>query len=297
VKDQLAVVAEKMKGKVARVIAGWLEGVTYTDFEAAAETHLSPEHVEEKITVIQRYLPGFLTPEKKILEVGSGFGAFTVFSRAIYGYRTYGVEPDPLARDLARELAELTGVDVSIENCAGENLSFADQSFDFVYSSNVLEHVQDPARVLAESIRVLKPEGYLFFTYPNFCSVWEGHYGILWIPCLSKPLAKAYVRLFGRNPGYIDSLQFLNVGFTRRIVKPLLDQVEVMTFGADLWQERMRTLKFGIWGQTSKLKTALTLMHKLPFLLELGISIGKLMHWYYPIVLVLRKKAVDLPAG
>jgi SAM-dependent methyltransferase len=290
IKEELRIIAGNMKRKVAGVIAGWLEGVTFTDFEAAAETHLSPEHVEEKITAIQRYLPGYLTPEKKILEVGCGFGAFTVFCRAMYGYLTCGIEPDTLARNLAHELAELAGVDCPIENSTGENLPFANQSFDFVYSSNVLEHVQDPARVLAESVRVLKPGGYLFFTYPNYCSFWEGHYGVPWIPCLSKPLAKAYVRLFGRNPRYIDSLHFLNVGVTNRMVKPFLDQVEVVTFGADLWQERMRTLKFGAWGQTSKLKKALTLIHKLPFLLEFGILFGKTMSWYYPIVLVLRKK-------
>jgi SAM-dependent methyltransferase len=291
VRNQLKIAADKMTKKVAGVIAIWLDGVTSTDFDAAAETHLSPEHVEEKITVIQRYLPGFLTPEKKILEIGCGFGAFTVFSHAMYGYHTSGIEPDPSARNLAHELAELAGVKCTIKDCSGESLSFPNQSFDFVYSSNVLEHVNDPARVLAEGIRVLKPGGYLFFTYPNYCSVWEGHYGILWIPCLAKPFAKVYVRLFGRNPKYIDSLHFLNVGFTRQIVKPLLDQVEVVTFGADIWQERMRTLKFGAWGQTSKLKKALGLIHKLPFLLEFGVSIGKLMDWYYPIVLVLRKKS------
>lgn len=290
-KEELNVIASKMRSKVAEVIAGWLEGVAYTDFEAAAETHLSPEHVEEKITVIQRYLPGFLSPEKKILEVGCGFGAFTIFCRALYDYQTYAVEPDPRARNCARELAELAGVECPIEDSSGESLPFPDESFDFVYSSNVLEHVQDPSRVLAESIRVLKPGGYLFYTYPNYCSFWEGHYGIPWIPCLSKPLAKAYVRLFGRSPAYLDSLQFLNIGVTRQMLHPLLGQVDVVTFGADLWQERMQRLQFGAWGQTSHLKKALTLIHKLPFLLAIGISLGTSMHWYYPIVLVLRKRS------
>jgi ubiquinone/menaquinone biosynthesis C-methylase UbiE len=201
------------------------------------------------------------------------------------------VEPDPVVRNIALKLAEKSGVKCDIADCPGEALSFPDESFDLVYSSNVLEHVQDPARVLAESVRVLKPGGYLFFTYPNYCSFWEGHYGMFWIPCMNKPMAKLYVRLFGRYAGYIDSLQLMNVRYTRRILEPLLNQVEVMGLGDDLWQERMRSLKFGTWGQSSKLKSVLTTLQKIPFLIDLGIYFGNRMNWYYPIILVLRKKA------
>jgi SAM-dependent methyltransferase len=279
-----------MKGKVAGVLAQWLDGVTETDFEQVAETHLSPGHVEEAIRGIGRYLPGYLTSDRKILEVGSGFGAFAVFGRGIHGLDITGAEPDPVVRAYAQEFAERAGVECTVADCAGEDLSFPDRSFDLVFSSNVLEHVKDPARVLAEAIRVLKPGGYLFFTYPNYCSFWEGHYGMFWIPCMPKSLAKLYVSLFGRNTGYIDSLQFVNVGFTRRIIRPLLGQARLVSLGDDLWQERMRTLKFGEWGQTSRLKRVLASIHKIPFLLEAGIFLGKLMHWYYPIVLVMRKE-------
>jgi len=292
-KDSLAVAAEQMKGRVALILGNWLEGVVKTDLVEVAGTHLSLKHVEEKLQVIERYLPGFLSPGKKILEVGCGFGAFTVFSRALHGYDTTGAEPDPVVREAAQELAEKSGVNTPIAGCPGEALSFPDQTFDLVYSSNVLEHVQDPARVLAESIRVLKPGGYLFFTYPNYCSFWEGHYGIFWIPCMNKPVAKMYVRLFGRRAGYIDSLQLMNVRYTRRILSPLRNQVEVVSFGDDLWQERMQSLKFGEWGLASKLKKVLAMLQKIPFIIDLGIYLGKKLNWYYPIVLVLRKKPIN----
>lgn len=292
-KDPLAGAAEQIKGRVALVLGDWLEGVVKTDLEEVAETHLSLKHVEEKLQVLERYLPGFLSPGKKILEVGCGFGAFTVFSRALHGYDTTGVEPDPVVREMAQELAKKSGVKTSIADCPGEALSFPDQTFDLVYSSNVLEHVQDPARVLAESVRVLKPGGYLFFTYPNYCSFWEGHYGIFWIPCMNKPVAKMYVRLFGRRAGYIDSLQLMNVRYTRQILNPLRNQVEVVSFGDDLWQERMQSLKFGEWGLASKLKKVLSMLRKIPFIFDLGIFLGKRLNWYYPIILVLRKKPFD----
>lgn len=47
-----------------------------------------------------------------------------------------------------------------------ERLSFAAASFDLVVSNDVLEHVDDPARALAEIGRVLRPGGVLLLTVP-----------------------------------------------------------------------------------------------------------------------------------
>ena len=290
--EKITTAVARMKPNVARVLALWLDRVTDGDVFAMAETHLSTAHVADALGVIERYLPGYLTPEKKILEVGSGFGAFAVMGSALHGLDITGTEPDPVVREYAREFAKHAGVACSFADCAGENLAaFSDNSFDFIFSSNVLEHVQDPAKVLAESIRVLKPGGYLFFTYPNYCSFWEGHYGMFWIPCMPKPLAKLYVSLFGRNTKYIDGLQFMNPHFTRRIIRSLLGQATLVGLGADLWQERMRTLAFGAWGQTSKLKRALMVLRRVPLMIPTAIFFGKLMGWYYPIILIMQKKA------
>jgi SAM-dependent methyltransferase len=49
-----------------------------------------------------------------------------------------------------------------------EALSFADATFDVVMSNDVLEHVPHPALALAESRRVLKPGGALFFSVPFY---------------------------------------------------------------------------------------------------------------------------------
>ncbi|MEW6754686.1 MAG: class I SAM-dependent methyltransferase [Candidatus Latescibacterota bacterium] len=52
-------------------------------------------------------------------------------------------------------------------------LPFADSSFDTVYASQVLEHVPEPAELLAEAGRVLRPGGHLILTAPHIWGIHE----------------------------------------------------------------------------------------------------------------------------
>ncbi len=47
-----------------------------------------------------------------------------------------------------------------------QQLSFGDACFDLITHTEVLEHVPDDARALAELHRVLRPQGFLLFTVP-----------------------------------------------------------------------------------------------------------------------------------
>lgn len=54
-------------------------------------------------------------------------------------------------------------------------LPFADEVFDGVFSSNMLEHVPDPAQAFAEIERVLTPRGWAWISFTNWYSPWGGH--------------------------------------------------------------------------------------------------------------------------
>ena len=88
-------------------------------------------------------------PEKGYgLEIGVGSGRFAApLSIAV------GIDPSKKMVELARG----RGVDAALG--VGEELSFKDSTFDYVVIIVTLCFVQDPEKVIAESMRVLKPDG------------------------------------------------------------------------------------------------------------------------------------------
>lgn len=97
-----------------------------------------------------------------VVEIGAGYGAtFPFYPPAVTG--VLALEPDPTLRALARSAAGTAPVPVTVLNGVAESLPASDTSVDVVVSSLVLCSVAEPAAVLAEAIRVLKPGGALLF--------------------------------------------------------------------------------------------------------------------------------------
>ena len=66
----------------------------------------------------------------------------------------------------------------AIRRMEGDTIPFDAGSFDFVINNQVMEHVVDLDRVLAEILRVLKPGGIVISLFPDK-GVWrEGHCGV-----------------------------------------------------------------------------------------------------------------------
>jgi SAM-dependent methyltransferase len=57
----------------------------------------------------------------------------------------------------------------------GLSLPLRDAAADITFSSNVLEHVPDPLRMITEMVRVTKPGGLIYLAYTNWYSPWGGH--------------------------------------------------------------------------------------------------------------------------
>jgi ubiquinone/menaquinone biosynthesis C-methylase UbiE len=111
---------------------------------------------------------------KVVLDYGCGPGhdlvGFAVFSRP---RRLIGL--DVSATSLAQARARLAFHDAAVElvhhDDASPRLPFADASIDYVHSSGVLHHVADPAGVLRELRRVVRPDGEMRVMVYNYESL------------------------------------------------------------------------------------------------------------------------------
>lgn len=100
------------------------------------------------------------------LDIGCG-GGLLAEEFARLGCRVTGIDPSVSSLATARAHAQQSGLEIDYQPGIGEQLPFADASFDLVYCCDVLEHVSDLNRVIAETARVLKPGGVYFFDTIN----------------------------------------------------------------------------------------------------------------------------------
>lgn len=107
-----------------------------------------------------------------VLDVGCG-GGLLAEEFARLGCRVTGIDPSQPSIEAARKHAGQSGLRIDYQVAAGEDLPFPDATFDVVYCCDVLEHVADVDRVVAEAARVLRPGGiYLFDTINRTFRSW-----------------------------------------------------------------------------------------------------------------------------
>lgn len=101
---------------------------------------------------------------KRVLDIGCG-GGFLAEEFAQIGCNVTGIDPSAPTIAQAEAHAQEVGLAITYRVASGEAIPFADATFDIAYCCDVLEHVDDLNRVIAETARVLKPGGvYLFDT-------------------------------------------------------------------------------------------------------------------------------------
>lgn len=185
----------------------------------AAIVRLVPK-ARRKLDREYRHLPRSAAGTRVVLDIGCGSGEFLKSARAC-GWSVVGVDPDPRACDTAR----LSGLDVrqgGLEQFDGQS-----QIFDAITMSHVIEHVHQPAQVLKDCLRLLRPGGHLWLETPNIGSLGHARYGRHWRG-LEPP---RHLVLF--NQGSLISL-LKDTGFQSITVKPGSSPLLVLTLKSEL---------------------------------------------------------------
>jgi SAM-dependent methyltransferase len=111
----------------------------------------------EREALFKRYVGG---PGRRVLDLGCRDGALT---------RTYVESNEVVGVDADREaLAAAAGLGIETRWAdLDQPLDFPDASFDVVVAGELLEHLRDPAPLVGETRRVLRPGGTFVASVPN----------------------------------------------------------------------------------------------------------------------------------
>lgn len=109
----------------------------------------------------------------KLLDIGVATGFFMSIAQK-RGFEVAGIELSDFAAKKGRE----NGLNVITGDLFTAN--FGAESFDVVTLFDVLEHVPDPKRLIAEVTRVLRPNGLIIVNTPDAESLWAKFLGKRW---------------------------------------------------------------------------------------------------------------------
>lgn len=151
-------------------------------------------------------------PGDRVLDVGAGSG-FSSEMLARLGYDVVAVDPDRVAlghnrRRPSHDSQRIDGT-VRVVQGVGEQLPFADRSFDGIVGMNVVHHIPDLPMAIAEFARVIRPGCRAVFSEPG-------------LEHLGEPETARAIREFGENDQAFDVLTFMAQARTRGFAHAML---------------------------------------------------------------------------
>jgi ubiquinone/menaquinone biosynthesis C-methylase UbiE len=152
---------------------------------------------------------------RKILDLGCGMGGLST-AMALAGAKVQSLDYNPAYCKITRLRGKRYNLEFAPVNAGGEHLPFPDAHFDIIVCMDVLEHVQDPEKLMGEVARCLKPQGICYITAINRYAFNDPHYHVRLVNWLPRRLAEPYLKLTGRvkdNSRFTDRQTLLEMHY------------------------------------------------------------------------------------
>jgi len=117
------------------------------------------------MALFKLYLP---KGNKKILEIGCAKGKNLIYFSQDFGYQLHGIDYSEHGAMSAKQNLKIAGLDADIRCEDMYHTTFEPESFDVVYSMGLIEHFDNPSGAIDAHLKLLKKEGILILTVPNF---------------------------------------------------------------------------------------------------------------------------------
>jgi SAM-dependent methyltransferase len=117
-------------------------------------------------SLLDRYLPEQPRPGR-VLDVGCGTG---LILKTLDKWEPTGIDFSHLALEFSRRRGARNLIQGNVVE-----LPFADNSLDLILALDLIEHIEDDRRIVAEFHRVLRPGGCLIATVPAHQFLWSDH--------------------------------------------------------------------------------------------------------------------------
>jgi 2-polyprenyl-3-methyl-5-hydroxy-6-metoxy-1,4-benzoquinol methylase len=121
---------------------------------------------------LQRLLRGHVEPGMSVLEVGCAPGKSLAWVAKVLGARVAGIDYSERGIEVATELLDALGVEADLRCEDVFATTFAPGGFDLVYSVGLVEHFDEPARVIESHVRLTKPGGSTLVLVPNYGGIY-----------------------------------------------------------------------------------------------------------------------------
>jgi len=133
---------------------------TVHDFNAARLDYIV-ERISKHCDRIDADLSGL-----RILDIGCGAGLLCE-PLAELGAKVLGIDATARNVEIARHHAAERDLDIEYRHCLAEHLLEAEEPFDAVLNTEVVEHVADPSQLMAECSALVRPGGMLIVATLN----------------------------------------------------------------------------------------------------------------------------------